>query len=279
MADDRITYRRLEENIGSVANFNAAFASTTGPYFLWASDDDRLHPSYVRRCVEALEADDRAVMATTGLRFIDEAGDLIEADYAIYDNPDLSSNSVTARVAALVRRGGWYQIYGVARRDALERTRGLRDVYGSDVVLTLELALQGPIVKVPEILFWFRQYEARTEVDRAQRQGRIANEQRVLRAKYTHLQESLTEAVDASDLPWPVRSALTLDIVRAAYLEDTPFSRHARKELTTRTRLAVNDADVAHFAKFALLDGSVRAARSARRAGRRVKTLAMRGRR
>ena len=262
-----------------MANFHRTFDLTSGPYFMWSGDDDRWHPSYVRRCVEALEDDERAVMATTGLRFIDEAGEVIEADYAIYDNPDMSSNSVTDRVAALVRRGGWYQVYGVARREALARTRGLRDVYGSDVVLTLELALQGPIVKVPDILFWFRQYQGRTEADRARRQGGIANEERVLRAKYTHLQESLTEAVEASDLPWHVKSALTLDIVRAAYLEDTPFSRHARKELTTRMRIAVADADVGHYAKFALLDGSVLAARSAKRAGRRARRLAMRGRR
>ena len=256
-----------------MANFKRTFDLTSGRYFMWAGDDDRWHPSYVRRCVEALEADDRAVMATTGLRFIDEAGEVIDTDYTIYDNPDLSSDSVTERAAALVRRGGWYQIYGVARREAIERTRGLRDVYGSDVVLTLELALQGPIPKVPEVLFWFRQYRGRTEADRASRQGHIANERRVLRAKYTHLQESLTETVDASELPWHVKSALTLDIVRAAYLEDTPFSRHARKELTTRLRLAVADGDVAHYAKFALLDGSVLAARSAQRARRRARRL------
>lgn len=269
--DDRVTYRRRETNIGSVGNFNGAFEDTTGLYFMWAGDDDRWHPSYLRRCVEALEADDRAVMATTGLRFIDEAGQVIDADYAIYDNPDLSSDAVADRAAALVRRGGWYQIYGVARRDAIERTRRVQNVFGSDVVFTMEVAIQGPILKVPETLFWFRQYVAKTQALRAERQGHIANERRVLSAMYTHLQESLTDAIRASDLSWRMKSALTIDIMRAAYLEDTPLSRHARKEVTTRIRAAVADKDLAHFAKFALIAGSIWAGRSAKRARNRAR--------
>lgn len=246
---------------------------------MWAGDDDRWDPSYVRRCVEALEANDRAVMASTGLRFIDEAGVVLDRDYSIYDNPDLSSDSVTERVGTLVRRGGWYQVYGVARRDALVQTGRSRDVYGWDVVLTMELALRGPILKLPEVLFWFRQYGARTEDDRARRQGGLPDQDRFLRAKYTHLQESLTAAIARSDLPWRVRSALTMDVLRAAYLEDTPLSAHARKELSTRMRLAVADWDIAGFVKFAVLRGTVRMERSAGRVRRRLRRFEARARR
>jgi hypothetical protein len=137
----------------------------------------------------------------------------------------------------------------------------------------------GPILKVPEVLFWFRQYEARTEDDRARRQGRLGDEGRVLRAKYTYLQESLTAAVAASGLPLRQRSALAMDILRAAYLEDTPLSRHARKELSTRARFAVADKDVGGFAKYALLDGVVRMERSAGRLRRRARRFEARARR
>jgi glycosyl transferase family 2 len=264
----------LDENIGAVGNFNQTFELAAGEYFMWAADDDRWHPSYVRRCVEALQANQRAVMATTGLRFIDETGELLDADYSIYDNPDLSADSVPARAAALLRRGGWYQIYGLSRRHSIERSRRLRDVYGSDVVLMMELALQGPIVKVPDVLFWFRQYQARTEDSRVMRQGNLTNEQRLLGAKYTYLQESLTETVKASSLPWRIKSFVILDIIRAAYLEDTPLSRHARKELTNRTRFAAADRDARGLVKFGLLRGVLRARRSARRARQRARRLA-----
>jgi glycosyltransferase involved in cell wall biosynthesis len=278
-AEPRISYRRMDENIGAVRNFNETFELGEGDYFMWAADDDRWHPTYVRRCVAALEADHSAVMATTGLRFIDEAGCTIDTDYSIYDNPDLSSGSVAARAGSLVRRGGWYQIYGLARREALARTRCLRDVYGADVVLTMEMALQGPILKVPEILFWFRQYATRTEVARIKRQGHITNEGRVLRARYTYLQESLTETVFAGPLPRRLKTTIAADIIRAAYFEDTPLSRHTRREFGDRTRFAVADTDIGAFVKFASLGGLATARRAGRRSRARLRRLATRHRR
>jgi glycosyltransferase involved in cell wall biosynthesis len=272
-ADKRVTYDRSEQNIGAVRNFNRTFELARGEYFMWAADDDRWHPSYVRRCVEALRANDRAVMATTSLRFIDEADELIDADYSIFDNPDLSTNSVRERAAVLVRRGGWYQIYGLARRVAIDRSRRFRDVYGPDVALVMELALQGPIVTIPEVLFWYRQYQTRTEALRITRQGKLADQDRVLSAKYTYLQESLAETVNASQLPWQIKAQVKADIIRAAYIEDTPLSRHARKELATRMRFAVIDRDPAKLLKFALIRGILQARRSRRSVARRARRV------
>ena len=272
--DARITYRRSDENLGAARNFNQVFDWTSGPYFMWAADDDRWDPSFVRRCVSALEGDRSAVMVTTGLRFIDESGNVIEVDYGIYDNPDLSSRSVARRAAALVRRGGWYGSYGLARRDALGRTGLFQDVYGPDVVLVMELALQGPILKIPEILFWYRQFETRTEVARATRQGRISNETRVLQAKYTYLQESLSAVVRSAPLATSVKVKIEADILRAAYLETTPLSGHTKGEVATRARHAAADLDLRAFAKFAPLTAFVVARRWWRRLqGRTVSRL------
>jgi glycosyltransferase involved in cell wall biosynthesis len=267
--DERVTYRRLPENIGAARNFNETFALTTGEFFMWAADDDRWHPTYVRRCVAALQADRRAVMATTGLRFIDESGSVIEMDYTISDNPDLSSDSVAERVGTLVRRGGWYLSYGLARRDALARTRLFGDVYGPDVVLAMELALQGPIVKVPDVLFWYRQFSARTEEARAERQGRIAGVERVLLAKYTYLQESLSEAIRQAVLPRRTKLKLLADVLVAAYVRDTPLSRHTRSELAVRIRLALRDRSLGSLVKFAAIAGCQRVLRLGWRLSRR----------
>jgi glycosyltransferase involved in cell wall biosynthesis len=269
--DERVSYRRSTENIGAARNFNETFALTTGEFFMWAADDDRWHPSYVRRCVAALEADRGAVMATTGLRFIDESGAVIEQDYTLSDNPDLSSDSVAERVGILIRRGGWYQSYGVIRREALARTQLFRDAYGPDVIVVLELALQGRIVKIGDVLFWYRQFSSRTEVSRAKRQGRIADEDRVLRAKYTYLQESLSEAIRQADLSWRLKAILIADVLRAAYVDDTPLNQHIRGEIGVRRRLAISDRDPAAFLKFA----SLGVAREVAQAGRRVRRLAV----
>ena len=272
-ADDRVTYRRETTNVGATRNFNQVFERSEGPYFLWAGDDDRWDPSFVRRCVEALEADAGAVMATTGLRFIDESGRILERDYAGFDNPDLSSTSSQERAAEILRRAGWYQCYGVGRREAFAQTRLFRDVFGPDVGFTLEMALQGPILKVPEVLFWYRQYTTRTHEGRVQRQGHIADESRVLSAKHTYLQESLTDAVYASALPRRTKAVIAADVFRAAYIEDTPLSRHTRREVRARMRSAVTDLDFGAFVKFASLGGYFKARRLARRSRRRVRRL------
>lgn len=257
--DSRIRVERSAEVLTAPANFNRVFAAAAGPYFMWAADDDRWDPSYVRRCVAALEAEPAAVMACTGLRFIDADGSVIDADYDRYDNPDLSSRSVVERVRLLLRRGGWYEVYGVARRDVLAGTRLFQDAYGPDVLLVLELALLGPIVKVPDTLFFYRQQAGRAERDRVERQGGVAGVDDLMAVRLTRLQESMSRTVGRSGLAWSVRLRLRAEILWAAYLADTPFGGNARRELGTRLSLARRDRDVPTIAKFATLAGVDRA--------------------
>lgn len=265
--DPRVRVVRHPANIGAAANFNFVFHETNGPYFMWAADDDRWEPSYVSKCVAMLNGHDAAVMATSRIRFIDEAGLPIEVDFP-FDNPDLSALSTASRVRMLLRRGGWYQIYGLARRDALARTSLLQNIYGADVVLTMELALFGPITRVPEVLFWYRRLAGVTEASRVQRQGAIPNAGRVLEAKYTHLEESLTRTVLSSTLPRRAKVVITAEIIRGAYFDDTPLSRHTSSEVSARLRFAIQDRDVGAIGKFLVLLLLTRGARVLRRVSR-----------
>lgn len=253
--DRRIRYERLEQPITAAQNFNRAFALSTGSQFMWAADDDLWEPSYIRRCVEGLAERPDAVMASTGLRFIDPEGTTIDTDYSRYDNPDLGSASVVDRVRLLLRRGGWYQVYGLARRAALERTHLFQDIYGPDVVLVLELAMLGPIVRIPETLFWYRRQPGRTEEARAERQGGIADEARVLRTKSTHLEEELSDAVRRAPISGPLKLRLQAEILRAAYVDDTPMSSRTRSETWVRAKAAARERDVRRFVKFGLASG------------------------
>lgn len=266
--DPRVRLERLDRRVSAAQNFNRVFARTSGPFFMWAADDDLWAPSYVSRCLAALEARPDAVMASTGLRFIDPDGAVMEADYARYDNPDLSSPSQVERVRRLLRRGGWYQVYGLARRDALARTRLFQDVYGPDVVLVLELALLGPILRIPDPLFWYRRYPGRTEHARVARQGGIPDAARVAHSKATHLEEALVGAVGASSLPRTMKLRLTAEVLRAAYLDVTPLSSRTRNETRERARRAVHDRDPVRVVKFCLAYGLPRA-RAIGAAGRR----------
>ena len=275
--DSRVRHERVEQTTSAPQNFNRAFGLARGSWFMWAADDDRWDPAYVARCLAALDAEPAAVMATSGLRFIGPDGALVDADYGRYNNPDLSSASTVERVRRLLRRGGWYQVYGLARREALERTRLFQDVYGPDVVLTLELALAGPILRVPEVLFWYRRFPGRTELARAARQGGIGDEGEIMGTPATHLQESLSDAIRASTLSPALKLRLLAEVLEAFYVDDTPLRSKARPEARRRARAAARDREVARFVKFSLADGlgrvgdlSVVGRRLARRAGRRL---------
>jgi glycosyltransferase involved in cell wall biosynthesis len=250
--DPRIRHERSEELLSAPQNFNRALSLTRGQYFMWAADDDLWDPSYVRRCMAALAADPLAVMASTMLRFIDPAGQTLESDYARYDNPDLSSRSVIERVRILLRRGGFYQVYGLARREALERTHLFQDVYGPDVVLTLELAMLGPIVRIPEPLFFYRRFPDRTEAARVQRQGGPRGVEDALATRMTGLQESLSAAVWDSSLAGATKLRLRVEVLRAAYVDDTPMRSGTRRELSIRAGAAVRARDPGRLVKYLL---------------------------
>jgi glycosyltransferase involved in cell wall biosynthesis len=279
--DHRVRYERSDHLVSAPHNFNRVFALTNGPYYMWAADDDLWDPSYVRRLLAALEADPAAVMASSGVRFIDPDGNPLETDLGRYDNPDLSSRSVTRRVHRLLRRGGWYQVYGLARRTALERTELFQDRYGPDVVLVMELALLGPIAHVPDPLFRYRRFPDRTEGSRVAKQGGDANRPGLVDTRMSHLQESLSATVGRARLPASTKLRLQADILRAAYLEATPMHERIRRETAARARLALHERDVARIVKFGLADAIERSrslprtaadlARRGRRAGGRVR--------
>ena len=210
---------------------------------MWAADDDLWHPAHVRRCVAALAADPLAVMASTRLRFIDSAGTVLESDYGRYDNPDLSSRSVTRRVRALLRRGGFYQVYGLARREALLRTHRFQEIVGPDVVLTLELAMLGPILLVPEPLFYYRRFPERTDAIRVERLGGIQDASRAVAQRMTRLEEALSDAVGRSGLSSTEKLRLRAEILRAAYLDDTPMRSRTSKEVGGRATDAWHERD------------------------------------
>lgn len=251
--DPRIRYSRNERNIGAPANFNRCFALTSGSYFMWAADDDVWEPTYVRRCLSALEAAPGAVLACSQMRFIDETGAAIEMNYTLADNPDLSSTSVVDRIRTLVSRGGWYLIYGVMRREALARTRLMTEAYGGDVVLVTELALQGPFVRVPEVLHRYRQTTGRTEADRV---AGLGIEVTALKSNWwpkTVLEEGISDAVKVSRLSWATKARLRLEVLLGAYFWETPISAGTRRETPARVRHAVRHLRPRELAKYSTI--------------------------
>jgi glycosyltransferase involved in cell wall biosynthesis len=157
--DRRIRLYRQERNIGAAGNFNLVFQRSSGKYFKWAAHDDLIHPTYLARCIAALEADPDAVLCQSVLEIVDgDSGKREVYDHTAFgtDRPRQSD-----RLGARLRARRCTEVFGVIRRDALHGTALIADHVGADRTLLIELALRGRFVGVPELLFVNRDHPER----------------------------------------------------------------------------------------------------------------------
>ncbi|MEO6512728.1 MAG: glycosyltransferase [Nocardioides sp.] len=154
--DRRIRYLRHPRNIGAVGNHTGLTALARGPYFKFASHDDRYRPELLEACVDALEAHPEAVLAHSWHVTIDDQGEVIADDpYPL----DTANRSPRARLRSVLRTSpGGTDFYGVIRTEVLRSVRPQRDHYNSDRRWVTELALAGPFRQVPQVLFENRQH-------------------------------------------------------------------------------------------------------------------------
>ncbi len=156
--DSRVRYHRNEANIGQIANFNRAFELSRAEYFRWAGCNDWWEPTYLQRCVEALDREPSAVLVTCYQAHYDDAGNRF---YQEYTGSRVDSGKAHRRFARLL----WFlrhsrylldPIYSMMRRSALQETNLLPPMLGTDLVLAAELSLVGPWCHVPECLAYRR---------------------------------------------------------------------------------------------------------------------------
>lgn len=233
--DPRVRYYRNEVNIGASANFNRVFELSSGPFFMWAAHDDLWHPQFVSDCVTVLERTPEAVLACTGIQFIDPNGEPCRLDYEGLDNPDLSMPKVGRRIETMLSRRGWYAIYGLIRREVLDRTRLFLPIYGPDVVLLLELLLRGPAVLVPEVRFYYRMFPDKTEHDRAAQ----TDPKTPTPASYLTLSRSLLDAIGRSHYRSVTRMLLQLRAARTMYLSSRAWHERIRRDVNGLLAAAV----------------------------------------
>ena len=181
--DARVRYVRNPTNLGAAPNFNRAFELSRAPYFKWMAVDDLIGPAYLARCVAALDAKPAAAMAYPRALVTDLADRPIEfatngptsrrSDLAIgittpdgravtrghlYDPPRrLDHADPVVRLREVLFETDWaFEMFGLMRAGALRRTPLNRGYYGSDQALLAAMALCGPWVEVPEVLFFRR---------------------------------------------------------------------------------------------------------------------------
>ena len=158
-ADRRIRFYRQERNIGAAQNFNLVFRRSSGKYFKWAAHDDLIHPTYLARCLAALEADPEASLCQSMVEIV--YGHNIVRE--VYDHSAFGTERrrQSDRLAARLRARRCTEVFGLIRREALHGTALIADHVGADRTLLIELALRGRFVGVPEVLFVNRDHPER----------------------------------------------------------------------------------------------------------------------
>lgn len=156
-ADSRIVSLRHPENLGAAPNYNAAYEAA-GPtdYFCWIAHDDRPLPRFFEACLVALDSQPEAVLAFAHTNRVDGDGKVLGMEEP---RPGLTVPQAHIRFAdAIHQPNSNHPVFGVIRRSALDRTRLHGSYTGSDRTLLAELAVQGPYIEVPEILFELREH-------------------------------------------------------------------------------------------------------------------------
>jgi glycosyltransferase involved in cell wall biosynthesis len=150
--DRRIRYFRNAANIGVNPNHDRVFAQARGKYFAWFADDVEYAPDAVGRCVAEIERASATppVLVHPRCQIIRDGRPLPPTE-----QKSISSSSARPwrRLAAVLSNVGLVnQLYGLIRAEALRQTR-LNGLYASsDYVLLAELAMQGEIREIPEVL-------------------------------------------------------------------------------------------------------------------------------
>ncbi|QDV09002.1 Chondroitin synthase [Planctomycetes bacterium Poly30] len=159
--DQRVRWARSEVHTGAAGNFNRAFGLARGQYFRWAAHDDLTEPTYLERCVERLRGDHEIVLAHSEMVEIDEQGRVTRELGWPIQNANCP-NLVERFAGAIHLDHGCFDVFGLIRRSALAKTHLIAPYLGSDRVLLAELALQGRLVRVDEVLFQSREHPQRS---------------------------------------------------------------------------------------------------------------------
>jgi glycosyltransferase involved in cell wall biosynthesis len=153
--DTRIRYIRQAENIGIGNNWTFVAKQARGPLFKWMPANDLLAPTLLADCLKVLQDDPDVVLCYGRTQLIDMANNRLDAygdDFEALSADPLERYRIVRRKLNLCTS----ILAGVVRLDALKRCGYMANYPHSDRVLIAGLALQGKLVLLPQILFYYR---------------------------------------------------------------------------------------------------------------------------
>jgi glycosyltransferase involved in cell wall biosynthesis len=167
--DDRFRIYRNENNLGYSGNVRRLVSLARGEFFRLTGHDDLIAPTFLRRCLEALDANPHAVLAFPLGITIDDDGNRTGASPG---ERALNDSNPCRRIVHMVQVWAHCnEVYGLIRADVLRRTGLIGTYISSDRRLLVELAARGEFELVPEPLFYRRVHRASTFGE--ERAGRV----------------------------------------------------------------------------------------------------------
>lgn len=185
--DSRVTYVRLDRNIGGIGNHQRVRQLAKTPYFMWAAGDDIWEPTYIEECMRILVADADVVVAYTLNAEMDEEGRPVRV---VEPGPPLDTNDAVARFAALTDINSVIEpFYGIIRTEQLHRAAPLFLHPGFDRILFAELSLYGKLRQVPNPLYHRRRHPGQSSACPSMRSSYLwANPNRPRRLVWPHIE-------------------------------------------------------------------------------------------
>jgi len=161
--DARLRYRANSANLGVVGNVRAAWSEARGKYLAILNDDDRWDPDFLLKLVEALEADNRSVLAFCDHWIINERDEVdvvaTDANTRHYGRQSLEKGAIPDPAASvLISNSVPLAMGSVFRKDAIDIDELYPEVIGAyDLWLACLLAKAGgAFLYLPERLTYYR---------------------------------------------------------------------------------------------------------------------------
>ena len=152
--DSRIRYVRQPVNLGANGNYSYVARVARGEFLKWSAASDWCHPTFLERCLEALEAAPDAVLAAPRTMLFEQ--DRGEARPYAHDI-EILGESPSERLRELDERLRLNNAFnGLIRLDALRRTPLVPAYRQADMVLMGHLALLGKMLLVDAPLYYRR---------------------------------------------------------------------------------------------------------------------------
>lgn len=144
-----------DTNMGWLASTNDLMRRRTGEFMFFMPHDDLVEPTYVERLVAALEAHPEAILAYSDVLAVPVEGRPHEERLTRIDG---EANAIRRAMVYITRaRGWWIPHRGIFRAEMFDRIGGLQrnrlGEYSADTTWLLHMALLGPFVRVPEVLY------------------------------------------------------------------------------------------------------------------------------